>query len=64
MEKLEIIRIVLEIVGTLLLGWLTHKSFKFKDALTKIIAAAKDAIVTETEFQEIVDSIRKDIYGK
>jgi hypothetical protein len=64
MEKLEIVRIGLEITGTLLLGWLTHKSFKFKDALTKIIAAAKDAVVTEDEFQEIVDAIKKDLYGK
>lgn len=64
MEKIEIIRIALEIIGTMVLGYLANKTFKFKDALTKVIAAAKDAVVTEAEFQEIVDAIKKDIYGK
>ena len=64
MEKLEIVRIIIEVVGTLALGFLANKTFKFKDALTKLIAAAKDQVVTEAEFQEIVDAIKKDIYGK
>jgi len=64
MEKIEIARIVIEIVGTALIGFLASKTFKFKDSLTRIIAAAKDARVTETEFQEIVDAIKKDLYGK
>jgi len=64
MLKIEIVRIVIEVAGTLLLAFFASKTFKFKDALTKVIAAAKDAVVTEAEFQEIVDAIKKDIYGK
>jgi hypothetical protein len=64
MEKLEIVRIGIEVVGTLVLGYLANKTFKFKDALTKVIAAAKDSVITETEFQEIVDAVKKDLYGK
>lgn len=38
------------------------KAFKFKEALVTLIDAAKDAKITEEEFQSIVDAIKKDIY--
>ena len=63
MGKTEIIRIALEVIGTAVIGFLANKTFKFKDALAKVISAAKDAVITEAEFQEIVDAIKKDIYG-
>lgn len=58
----EIVRIVLEVIGTILLFFIGNKSFKFKDALATLIDAAKDGKVTEEEFQNIVDDIKKDLY--
>lgn len=63
MEKTELIRIAIEIVGSFLLVYLASKTFKFKDSLSAIISAAKDAKVTEEEFQNIIDKVKKDIYG-
>jgi len=63
MEKIEIIRVAFEVVGTLVIAYLSAKTFKYKDSLTAIIEAAKDARVTEDEFQKIVDVVKKDIYG-
>jgi len=61
MEKMEILRIVIEVVAMILVAFLASKTFKFKDALTTLINAAKDGKVTEEEFQNIVDDIKKDL---
>jgi hypothetical protein len=63
MEKIEIFRLIAEVAGFALLTFFAAKTFKYKDSLTAIIKAAKDLRVTEKEFQEIVDAIKKDIYG-
>jgi hypothetical protein len=62
MEKLEIIRIAIEVVLFILTMFFGYKTFKFKDALTAVLVAAKDAVITEEEFQNIVDQIKKEIW--
>ncbi len=62
MEKLELIRLVAEGVGFVALSVLANKTFRFKGILVKIIEAAKDAKITEEEFQGIVDEVKKEIY--
>jgi hypothetical protein len=64
MEKLELIRIVAEGVGVILLAFLGNKTFKYRAVLLEIIKAAKDVKVTETEFQAIVDAIKAEIWPK
>ena len=63
MEKFDLLRIVAEVVVTALLGLVSYKTFKFKDALTTLIRASKDMVITEEEFQDIVDEIKKDLYS-
>jgi hypothetical protein len=63
MDKVELFRLVLELVAGGLVIFLASKNFKFKEALVKVIEAAKDGKVTEEEFQGIVDEVKKEIYG-
>jgi len=63
MEKTQLIIISVGIVSLLFNVFLATKTFKFKDALWSLILAAKDGKVTEAEFQEITDNIKKEIYG-
>jgi hypothetical protein len=63
---MDIVRIVFEIVaagGLLILGLDKLADFKYKDALKKILIAAKDKKVTEEEFQGIVDELKRVIWG-
>ncbi len=62
--NIETIRIIVEVVGVLLLTFVTSKTFRYKDIAVKLIEAAKDMKVTEQEFQAIVDEVKKEIYGK
>jgi hypothetical protein len=63
MEKIEIIRLLAEVVAFALIAFLGGKTFKYKDSLVTIIRSAKDAKITEAEFQEIVDAVKKDTFG-
>jgi len=64
METFEMIRILAEAVGGLLVIFLGGKYFRFKDIIITTINAAKDAKVTEEEFQQIIDKIKAEIYPK
>jgi len=63
MEKIEMIRIGIEVVVSGALLFFATKSFKFKDSLTELLKAVKDGKVTEAECQKVADTIIKDIYG-
>lgn len=63
---MDALRIILEVVaagGLLILGLDKLADFKYKDALKKILIAAKDKRVTEEEFQDIVDELKRVIWG-
>jgi len=63
MEKTQMITIAVAVISALFNVFLLSKTFKFKDALWSLIMAAKDGKISEEEFQEITDNIKKDIYG-
>ena len=63
MEKSTMIILGVAVVSTLFNIFLVGKTFKFKDALWSLISAAKDGKISEEEFQEITDNIRKDLYS-
>ncbi len=64
MTKLEIIATIWSAVSSFALIYITGKSFKYKDIIAKIIEAAKDARITEPEFQGIIDEVKKEIWPK
>jgi hypothetical protein len=64
MDKIEIIRVVVEVVAGLAIWFLSTKSFKYKAVLEEIIKAAKDLKITEAEFQAIVDKAKAEVFPK
>lgn len=64
METIELIRVLAETGGGLLLIFLGGKYFRFKDIIITTIKAAQDAKITEEEFQSIIDKIKAEIYPK
>lgn len=64
MEKLEIIRISLEVASVLFVAFFGGKMFRYKNVILAIINAAKDAKITEDEFQGIIDEVKKEVYGE
>jgi len=63
MAKTDLIIVSVAAISAILNVFLLGKTFKFKDALWTLISAAKDGKIDETEFQEITDNIKKDLYG-
>lgn len=63
METLEILRLVVELLAGVVLFVLSRKTIRYKNIIVKIIEAAKDLRVTEQEFDDIINEIRREIYG-
>lgn len=64
MEKMEILRISLEVASVVLSAFFAGKMFRYKNVILEILNAAKDGKVTEQEFQGIIDEVKKEIYGE
>lgn len=63
---MEYLRIALEIGGVLVLAILSldkFADFRYKELAKKIIVAAKDAKITEEEFQDIATEGARVIWG-
>lgn len=63
MENVRIAVEIFGVLGLLILGLDKLADFKYKEALKKILIAAKDKQVTEEEFQGIVDELKRVIWG-
>lgn len=59
----EIVRIIFEVLGLIILTLTASKTFKYKEIIVTLVESAKDAKITEDEFQKIVDEVKKEIYG-
>jgi hypothetical protein len=64
MEIVELLRVVLETAGIFALIFLAGKYFRFKGIIVKLISASEDTKITESQFQDIIHTIKVELWPK